>query len=390
MENCDVAAYMPTTGSQPMTGPLPRWTAVYVLDTGYKAYRWMLANADAMAAYSVHYRIKDTGRPLSAQEYPCVRTRRYKASYCPATGDPVMHVPMCHGDCDSRLEADNAHHPAPAYVAYLVTGSWYYMSELQFWANWQITEMNPRYRGYAAGLIYAWQVRGQAWALRTLGYAAYMLPERAPFEDYFYQAVVNNIQWYNKAYTNNPEANKLGVIDSDSEARNYTGIRPWQQAFFMWSVGNLVDLGFPGAKELRDWLAQFWIDIFTSPNFCWQLASAYGLKVQETQGSPFYKTVGRVYDESYPAVNNLPCRSAKVQAYVKQIVGPEYTGPTTMISGPTSPTGYPASLQIGLAMVAESGLPGAEETWETFANRSPKPNYRNAPQFAVIPRFLGE
>ena len=48
--------------------------------------------------------------------------------------------------------------------------------------------------------------------------------------------------------------------------------------------------------------------------------------------------------------------------------------------------GMTAQLQPALAVSASFGLPGAQAAWDRFAARSVKPDYRAAPQWAVVPR----
>ena len=71
---------------------------------------------------------------------------------------------------------DTAHQPSLAYLPYLLTGEYYFLEELHFWATSNSLETDPGNRGYEKGLIHWQQVRGQAWSLRTLGHAAYITP----------------------------------------------------------------------------------------------------------------------------------------------------------------------------------------------------------------------
>lgn len=397
MRSCDQTATMANTGAQAAIGPLPRWAAVYVLDTGYRAYRWMLANADALGAYGIHYRDKDTGKVLSIEQHPCMTTLwPARVEQCPVPPHGNDLLPSCKGDCDSPLAADEPHHPSPAYVAYITTGDWYYMNELQFWANWVVFWQNPAYREYAKGLVHQTQVRGQAWALRTLGQAAYILPERAPLKDYFVDVVENNIEWYNEKYTNNSEAYALRIIPGykaivySHGGDERTAMSTWQQSFFTWAVGNLADKGFEGAEKLRDWFAPFQIGLMTSPGFCWEMASAYKIKVRDSRDSPIYQSLAEVYRNSFPKLKDMSCDNGVLNAALKRLNGSGFPYPPRTMSGyPTSPTGFPANFQIGLAASVDSGLPGAEQAWQTFIQRSSQPSYATSPQFAVVPRTVG-
>lgn len=392
LQRCDQSKDMSTVGAQPAIGPLPRWTSAYVIDPVYHMYRWMLANDDALGSYGIHYRDQATGQPVSVEDHPCATlVEPAEVSRCPVPPHANDSFPRCKAQCRSPLIANEPHHPAPAYVAYLVTGDWFYLEELKFWADWVIYQQNPAYRDYRRGLIVRNALRGQAWALRTLGYAAYILPDNDPFKGYFNQVVDTNIAWYNSKYTDNPQANSLHII-TNGYALNYpnhghaeTGIATWQASFFTWSIGNLKDLGFPGADKLLNWVAVFQVSLMTSPDFCWVLASTYQLQVRDTRESPFYGSLKDVYANTFPELKGVRCNSGEMAGLLSRPHGYHYS-PNVMLGYPQSPTGFPANFQIGLAAAADSNVPEARKAWAIFESRKVKPNYSVSPQFAVVPR----
>jgi hypothetical protein len=392
MQWCDQTKTMGNTGAQQAIGPLARWSSVYVVDPTYRAYRWMLANDDALGSYGIHYRDQLTGQPVSVEAHPCMTLyRQAEVVRCPVSPYHDDVFPRCSNQCESPLIPDESHHPEPAYVAYLVTGDWYYLEELEFWADWVIFHQNPAYRGYADGLIEDTQIRGQAWALRTLGYAAYILPDQDPMKGYFNRVVENNIQWYNKQYTENPDANKLHITTNGyavlypNRGKPNTGIATWQQSFFNWAIGNLADLGFTGAGRLRDWFSYFQINLMTSQDFCWVLASSYELQVRDTKDSPLYHSLKSVYTSSFPELKGVRCNSDKMAGLLSKPHGYHYF-PGVMVGYPYSPTGFTANFQIGLAASADSNVADAILAWKRFESRRTKPDYSDSPQFAVVPR----
>lgn len=392
MQRCDQTKRMSTVGAQAGIGPLPRWTSAYVIDPSRDAFAWMLANSDALGSYGVHYRDALTSQPISVEARPCATLiKPAEVAHCPVPPHADDVFPPCKVQCKSPLGANEPHHPAPAYVAYLVTGDWYYLEELKFWADWVVFQQNPAYRDYTKGLIVRNALRGQAWALRTLGYAAYILPDDDPFKRYFNRVVENNISWYNKHYTDNPSANALHVI-TNGYALNYpnhgepnTGIATWQASFFTWSVGNLKDLGFAGADKLLDWVSVFQVNLMTSPDFCWNLASAYELQIRDTRKSPYYTSLKSVFANTFPELQGVACNSDRMATLLSKPHGYRYAK-GMMVGYPQSPTGFPANLQVGLAAAADSNVPDAWKAWQIFQGRSVKPDYGKAPQFAVIPR----
>lgn len=395
MQRCDQTKDMASTGAQPGIGPLPRWTSAYVIDPSHDAYEWMLANSDALGSYKVHYRDQRTGQPISVDNHPCATVfRAAEVSSCPVAPHANDRFPHCQSQCKSPLAPNEAHHPSPAYVAYLVTGDWYYLTELKFWAAWVVFRQNPIYRDYRSGLIFEANPRGQAWALRTLGYAAYGLPDGDPLKKYLNEVVTNNIKWYNQKYTHNPSASALhiitgGALSYPNRGSPKTGIATWQDSYFTWAVGNLRDLGFVGADKLLNWAGAFQVNLMTSPDFCWILASSYELQIRDTRDSPYYDSLAQVYAKMFPELKGIACNSEKMISVLNS-ERKEQTARNVMIGHSRSPVGYPSSFQIGLAAAVDSNIPNAGEAWAIFESRSNKPDYSTAPQFAVVPRFIAE
>ena len=164
LDNCDQTSHMANTGAQPAIGPLARWDTLYVIDPDVRAYNWMLANADALGTYSVHYRDDATGHPLSIQRHPYVTItawgyaynaslqstttgRAYKADLLPNCVNNAV-VTSCSGwySTGNPYLWDNAHQPSWAYLPYMVTGDYYYMSELAFNASYNEIWSNAYYR----------------------------------------------------------------------------------------------------------------------------------------------------------------------------------------------------------------------------------------------------
>lgn len=396
MDHCDVMDHMEATGAQPQIGPLPQWSSAYAVATNdYRAYRWMLADSDALGAYGIHYRERETNAPLSLTRHPCFTLLGPpgEQARCHAAPHGDDRMPTCH-DCDSPIKAEPAHHGAPAYMAYLVTGDWYYAQELSFWADWVVGWQNPAYRDYASGLIQQQQARGQAWALRTLGDAAYALPDDAARKADFNAYVNYNINWYTKRYLDDGRGNALGIL-ADGAAITYpldgphrhTGIATWQMSFFNWAMGNLADMGFAGADQLRDYFSTMPVAALNGRGFCPVMASAYNVKVRDAQDAPLYDDYARVYERSFPKLRGIPCDSqALLAALRKDSAYDGFPYPLgTMVGYPKSDTGFVANYQIGAAAAANSNRPGAHAAWQWFMARPVRPSYTHAPQFAVVP-----
>jgi len=412
---------MPTTGGRNDIGPLPQWSAAYVISMDKGAKDAVLGTGDLAGSWPIHYRDKNTDRPVTIQDYPYMtRLGTPGDTYNPTTKKSEA-FPACGGTCTTspyNYQPDSSHQPSMAYLPYLLTGDAYYLDELHFWANFNVLQYNPYYRDLSKGLVKADQVRGQAWTLRTLGQAAYITPDDHPLKGYFTNIVANNIAWYTATYvTGNPNA--LGVIDGSgtyafrsiaytTPSGANTGVAPWQDDFFTWSVGHLVELGFTEAQPLLAWKAKFPVGRMTAPGYCWIDGAVYALAVRPSVTSPLYTSFAEAYQatmrgtdangQPIPLVNSTgaryldqPCGSqaqadwrTQADKDAKVVRSPWVAGEMTGYA--TSALGYPSNMQPALAVATDADIPDARAAWTLFMNRTLKPDYGTAPQFAIVPR----
>jgi hypothetical protein len=375
--------YMPTTGGRNDLGLLPSWGALYLLSMDKRAMDATLGTADLAGSWSMHYRDRATGRPVSLIDHPYMTVVGSASDTTnPKTGKSEMFPPCPKDACKTPYVHDVSHQPAFAYLPYLVTGDAYYLDELEFWAMYDVFNSNPAYRENIKGLLKPEQVRGQAWGLRTLGEAAYIAPDGDPLKAHFQRILKSNLDWYNAEYTDNPGANKLGFIANGYALayKNRTGVAPWQDDFFTSSIGHLADLGFDGARRLLAWKARFPILRMTAPGACWVGAAVYEMIVRDSATAPFYTTMEQAYKASQPpAVAALEC-GGPAMAQALKVKNGEMTGYAYSASG------YPSNLQPALAYAADAGGKAGREAWQRFMARSVKPEYGLAPQFAIVPR----
>jgi len=375
---------MATTGGRSDIGLLPGWTATYVVSTDPRARRAMLGTADLAGSFSAHYRDKRTGLPISLLDYPYMTTLGQREhARNPATGKNEGFPPCVPREaCASPHRHDVAHQPSLAYVPYLVTGDYYYLEELQFWAMFNAFSSNPHYRQGAKGLLKPYQVRGQAWALRTLAHAAYITPDAHPLKSHFLRILDSNLDWYHTRYVTNAQANRLGFVE-ENYAIVYlgkTGLAPWQDDFFTSAVGHVVELGFDKARPLLAWKANFPVQRMGGSGTCWIAASQYSLKVRDTPASAFYTSIEQVYRaSSKPEVLGAACASPEMAAALK-------LAPGEMPGYSKSSAGFPSNLQPALAYAAGAAGKAGREAWERFMARPVQPDYSGSPQFAIVPR----
>ncbi|NIA31304.1 MAG: T9SS type A sorting domain-containing protein, partial [Actinobacteria bacterium] len=365
MSNGNISEYMPQTGAQDGIGPLPRWAALYLLTMDPRAKGNILMNGDAAGSYQVHYRDKTTDLPVSLDDHPYMTLLgNYEGTYNPRTGrhDAFPSV----SNSLQKYMPDDAHQPSLAYLPYVVTGDYYYLEELQFWANWNMLRANPEYRAFEKGLLRWGQVRAQAWSLRTLGQVAYITPDDHPLKHYFVERLNNNIETYLEETVQNPDVNKLGLLAEGNYivAEPYM-LPPWEDDFFTWTTGYLVHLGFANALPLLRWKSAFVLGRLIDPDYCWLHASEYDIQIG-TKANGIFKTFAQLDNANFSS----DCRGLEMSGY------------------PESATGFGANLQPAIAMVADAGIEGGAEAWMKYETRSPKQDYSSSPQFAIVPRTL--
>jgi hypothetical protein len=376
--------YMPQTGGRDDIGLLPAWGATWLLSMDKRMRDVTLGTADGAGSWSAHYRDKNTDRPVSLMDYPYMTIFGHNGdTWNPAT-KKYENFPACASTtaCTTPYTHDTSHTPSLAYLPYLLTGDYYYLEELQFWAMWASFASNPGYRQNVKGLVQSDQIRAQAWILRTVAEAGYITPDNDRLKAHFTQIVNSNLDWFNTTYTNNAGANKLGILVNGYALgySNGTGMAPWQDDFFTSAIGHAAELGYTKAQPLLAWKARFPMLRMTGEGSCWIDASIYSMIVRDSSTSPFYTTIGQAYKASHTAdFNALACASAPMATALKLKVG-EMTGYSS------AATGYPSNMQPALAYAADALGTEGQAAWTVFMNRSVKPNYGLAPQFAIVPR----
>jgi hypothetical protein len=104
------------------------------------------------------------------------------------------------------------------------------------------------------------------------------------------------------------------------------------------------------------------------------------MNVRDSATSPLYTTMAEAYNASHTAdFVNLACASSAMATALNLKVG-EMTGYSDATAG------YPSNMQPALAAAADSLGTAGKAAWALFMSRTVKPDYRTAPQFAIVPR----
>jgi len=309
---------MGAAGGRSDIGPMPTWTirCLYSGDPGTCAQAF--GNADLAAAWPVHFREGRTDKFLDRE-----RTVPGLGHVLSISTRPTLHLlrPFATGSGSDRIVAvgptdlttnawrpDLAHQPDPTSMQYLISGDFWYLEELWFWASYGAgypaggpgtsgcsrgpTGAEGGFPGFTSGCA---TIRSQAWGLRTRAQAAAFSPDGTPEKGYFTRLMEDALciwegsrgiaetdcagkptyEWGRTVdartiWHGAPPAPlhqwEVGgqALEPLNPAKAGSAYAPWQQSFLMSSLGRAAELGFP-AQRLLAWLAPNTVGLLTDP-----------------------------------------------------------------------------------------------------------------------------
>lgn len=365
---------MASSGYQDPIGLLPQHDVLYLTSDAPEAYAAVVRNGFSAGRYGIHYRDETTNRPLRFSSYPTLNignNQGFKDNGGSTTG---QYTPAPTGGNPPGW--DVAHSPSVGYMAYLVTGRWYFMEEVQFaaTANYLGNGDNTALRTGSKGLVQtaagAWQTRSAAWDWRAKVQALSVTPDNDTLlRSEFIASVEANIEHFHGRYVaqkNNP----YGWI---RPGESYDGTlrpgAPWQQDFVTAAFGYAVSLGLPVSSTASDKLAAFFqwkarsavMRLGTKDGFWYVNGAPYEVSISpaavpnyENGTGPWYASDAEVYAASY----------AKVPAWLGKTEG--------VLAGEFMP-GADAmwgNLMPAIAYAVRHGVPGAQEAYTRLVSAS--------------------
>ena len=241
--------HMPGAGGRWDIGPYPAWTVGYLLGGGgAKIYRKILhADGNGGGAFYIHIRQKPGVPGYKVHEQ--IRARPGQRNMGPRRVTIV--------------QPDHAHAPSLGYISYMITGDKYYAEEASFWASYQLGEYPYK------GLDLNAPGRAQAWGLRHVVDAGFILPDGHPLLGYITKHINLYLDRFTAAHVKSDKKIHFirDVVASSGRAYwvNCRYNSPWQHSWLVWSLGNAADKGF--AKKGRpaaNWAAEYVVGLYTS------------------------------------------------------------------------------------------------------------------------------
>jgi hypothetical protein len=395
LQRGNYATSMGNAGFQPAIGLLPEWDVLYLVSNNPRAYAGVIANAYGAGRFGIHYRDETTKRPLRFSSYPNLVTDGNASSGIANTGASSRNTftPPAQGTAPAVW--DSPHHPSVGFTAYLLTGRFYFMEEVQFAATVNYLKNTDVTRLYAGGLFMshagANTTRGAAWAIRTLAQAACVTPDNdVALRGEFLASMAVNTDYYYATYVAQPN-NPFGFVAPYSNyttGGGYFSEAAWMQDFFTAAIGYAIDLepAMPQASigklaTFFAWKAQSAIGRLggtTPTEYLYRDAAQYIIAVAPSESSNFIDGTGpwhKNWGEIYTATLKTP--------------NPGVAGALNGGNFP-DPTSYWGNFQPAIAYAVQHKVPGAQAA---YARMRGAPNWTQMtdrwselPVWSVVPR----
>lgn len=310
---------MSQPGYQQPIGLLPTADVLYLVANSGAEYAAVVRNGYSAGRYALHYRDERTNRPIKFSSYPRLVMPNGSGLKDSGSSTSNDYTPTVSG---TRAPGwDPAHSPSVGYLAYLLTGRWYFMEEVQFAATahylWN-TDSAVRRDG-AKGLMTtvngAVQARSTAWTLRTLSQAVCVSPDaESDVRPELVASLEANIDFHHARYVAQPN-NPFGLLDSvDYGGAAFYRSAAWMNDFCTAAFGYMKAMGLPisqAASTRLDaffaWLARSAIGrLGTRDGFQYMNAAPYTLpyspsKTPDFAGGtgPWYASWAEIYADAY-------------------------------------------------------------------------------------------
>lgn len=357
-------------------GLLPEWDVSYLVGNGVeRALDTVLVHGFAAGRYGIHYRDETTNQPLRFSSYPdlCLRDSASLGVSDNGTSSRNAYTPAATGTKPPNWA--NSHHPSIGYMAYLVSGWFYFAEEAQFAATLGYLKQQNVARESARGVLLtnvgANTTRGAAWALRTLVQAATVTPDGdAALREELLGSVVSNIDYYHNKYVVQPN-NAFGICHPYSDYTAGDGKyrhAMWMEDFFTaaWGYTLSLKLSLPAASSSK--LSDF---------FQWKARSAVGRLGQAGVPIEYNHADAAQYSVAVAPSDNADFKNGRGPWYADW--GAIYTATTGAANTDAStnvlrgayfpePTSYWGNFQPAIAYAVEHGAVGARDAYERMTS----------------------
>jgi hypothetical protein len=385
---------MGTAGYHPSIGLLPEWDVVYLTSTSQKAWAGVIFNAYSAGRYGIHFRDEATNRPLRFSSYPNLVVGGGSAISSSGASSTNAYTPAASGAMPATWAS--SHHPSVGFMAYVATGRWYFMEEVQFAATLNYLKNTDHVRNGSKGVFDtsagANTTRGAGWAVRTLAQAACITPDDdTVLRGEFLASLQANVDWNHARYVAQPN-NPYGWVKPYSDYTVGAGDNvyfdaAWMQDFFTAAFGytKSMELAISAAGSARmteffNWKARSIIGRLggtAATDYLYRDAAQYTIAVAPSDNpdfttgtGPWHSNWGAIYQDTLKAPN---------------------PGAAGDLRGGHFPeaTSYWGNLQPAIAYAVEHGVTGAQQAYQRMTTAGNWPQlhhgFNTDPVWAVRP-----
>jgi all-beta uncharacterized protein/VCBS repeat protein len=315
-------------GGRAELGPLPDWTARFLVKKNVTQGQFVMANADLAGSWPIHLREPDnaTLAGLGPEHFMSIDQEPNTVLAWNGSGVKGSPLPIAEygsgipGPGQSPLGPSNAHVPDLAFVPYMLTGDRYYADEMAFWANHGVLSTS----GHGTqGVLQGNEVRGFGWVMRNLAEAAAYYPDASPMKAYLAQKTVNNLNWLdNYAKGLKTPSNPLWIVYAWTpydrpEGPNY--FTHWENNYLAYGIDRAIKLGFATDNAYRDAANDLQLKFFTSdPDY------------PRTEGAPYAIPYGNMNGTSVTFFTTMAQFTPGALANHRDFAG--YYGPEARLS----------------------------------------------------------
>lgn len=377
---------MGSSGYQDPIGLLPQHDVLCLTSDSSAVYGAVVRNGYSAGRYGIHYRDEATNRPPRFSQWRTLVIADGQGIKDNGASTTNTYTAAATGGNPPTW--DIAHSPSVGFVAYLLTGRFYFMEEVQFAATLNGLMMTdwvragggapgynpaPGYTGSScvfATALDSFQTRSSAWGLRTLAQALCVTPTADALHPELLASMEDNCRHFHQTYVAQPN-NPYGMI---APGESYNGgtreLAVWQQDFVTaaWGYAKAMGLPLSSTGELRmteffAWKAKGTIfRLGQSSGFWYVNANAYTAKISGANSpdylggtGPWYTTDAQCYAATYPSVGSY-------MSTTEGTLGFDFG------SAPDSAKALWANIQPALAYAVRHGVPGAREGYDRMVD----------------------
>lgn len=347
----DIPAAMSAGGAAPHLGLLPLWDALYATSGDPRAYRSVLANSSAINSRGIVWRVRGDNSIPTPSAFPTWTIDGGPGGF--GTKELTR----------GGLQWEYHHDVNEGYLAYLLTGDYWHYESMAMQAAMKFLCISSSKGAGTSRIVLHDEIRGIAWALRTIGCFVGIAPTGdAVADNYRTWLDVGGYQHWRTKGPNNPAGNQLGYPVALSTYDETLPLQqaPWMMNFWIAANGFVWDVepGFSDTSAhaaVRDWMYKGVVGMLGptgATNFHFTRASNYNITISPvikpsfayTEPAEFYTTWGQVYQATFGSANNNTGNT---------LLGNSGGDPAT------AKDGYWGNLMPAIAYAVEHGATGA-------------------------------